>query len=103
MSTSPSVRLPLPEAAEHAGVHISTLRRRIHRGELPAVSIGNRHFVSLADLDNPSQPAPVPVAPKQVRTAAFDELEAAARRVAASAPPLSADQRARLASLLGGA
>ncbi|WP_157884173.1 hypothetical protein [Arthrobacter alpinus] len=35
--------------------------------------------------------------------APIDELEVAAKRVAASAPLLSADQRARLAFLLGGA
>lgn len=102
MSTSTPVRLTLREPAANTGLHIATVQRRIHRGELPAVSIGNRHLVAAVDLDAAILPMLVPVVSKQVTTTSLDALEAAAIRVAAAAPPLSAQQRARITSLLGG-
>jgi excisionase family DNA binding protein len=103
VSTLTPDRLTLPEASIYCGKHVATIRRRIHSGELPAVRIGRRHCVLSSDLDNLFTPVAVPVVPRHVSTGPFEDLEAAAKRVAAMAPPLSADQRARIASLLGGA
>ena len=95
-------RVNLCGAAERSNCSVATVRRRIADGSLPAVLQGNKHEVDVADLDRVF--APVPVTPKRdAAAAALEALEAAARRVAAQAPPLSFEQRARLTELLGGA
>jgi hypothetical protein len=112
-STAEPVYLDLRTAAERKRCSVATIRRRIHSGLLPAIKNGVMHQVSVADLD--AAFAPVAVVPKSAmgprravnRIAAGEtamaRLHAAAVELADAAPPLSADQRARLVSLLGGA
>ena len=96
------LRLDVRGASTHSRRSVATVRRRIADGSLPAVLNGNKHEVDVADLDRVFMP--VRVVPKRdAAAAAFDALEVAARRVAAEAPPLSFEQRARLIELLGGA
>lgn len=76
---------------------VDTLRRKIKRGILPAALVGGRYLMERSDLEALVQ------AVARTRATEFDELEAAAKRVAAAAPRLNTDQRARLATLLGGA
>ncbi len=85
--------LSLQEAVTDGYGAYSTLRSWIAKGTLPAVKIGGRVKVLRADLDAlavPKQPRP-------------ETREAAIARVLADAPTPNADQRRRLASILGGA
>lgn len=96
-----SVRLPILAAAARHRVAPITVHRRIRAGVLPAVLVGNHYEVAIADLDRVFAPRPV------VHTRKSDgllaDLERAAERVAAEAPPLSEAARERLRELLGGA
>ena len=86
--------LSLQEAVGLGFGAYQTLRKYIAEGRLPAVKIGGRVKVLRADLDALAVPK---------RAAAFEDVEAAVERIAASAPPLTDAQVRRLASLLGGA
>lgn len=90
------VRVPLTKAAQ-IGTYggYSTLRKKVAEGDLPAERVGRRIFVHLDDLD--AMATPVVGHPT---TAA--SIEEAIDRIVASAPRLSAEQRDRLAGLLGG-
>lgn len=51
------VRVPLSVAAPRAGVAVSTLRRWIREGRLPAVRVGAKAIrVSVADIDALTRP-----------------------------------------------
>lgn len=71
-----------------------TLRRYISDGRLPAVKIGGRVKVLRSDLDALAKPA---------READSDKVESAVERIVSAAPPLTTEQRERLAVILGGA
>lgn len=97
MSSTPLVQpiyLTLQQAAAEGYAAYSTLRKYITDGRLPAVKVGSRVKVLRADLEA------LAVA---VRPATFEEIEAAAERLAASAPPLNDAQVRRLSTIFGGA
>ena len=97
MSSTPHVQpiyLTLQQAAAEGYAAYSTLRKYITDGRLPAVKVGSRVKVLRADLEA------LAVA---VRPATFEEIEAAAERLAASAPPLNDAQVRRLSTIFGGA
>lgn len=57
MSDDHVVRVPLSAAAPRAGVSVSTLRRWIREGRLPAVRVGDKAIrVSIADIDALTRP-----------------------------------------------
>ena len=95
MSSTPHVQpiyLTLQQAAAEGYAAYSTLRKYITDGRLPAVKVGSRVKVLRADLEA------LAVA---VRPATFEEIEAAAERLAASAPPLNDAQVRRLSTIFG--
>lgn len=97
MSSTPHIQpiyLTLQQAAAEGYAAYSTLRKYITDGRLPAVKVGSRVKVLRADLEA------LAVA---VRPATFEEIEAAAERLAASAPPLNDAQVRRLSTIFGGA
>lgn len=97
MSSTPHVQpiyLTLQQAAAEGYAAYSILRKYITDGRLPAVKVGSRVKVLRADLEA------LAVA---VRPATFEEIEAAAERLAASAPPLNDAQVRRLSTIFGGA
>lgn len=97
MSSTPHVQpiyLTLQQSAAEGYAAYSTLRKYITDGRLPAVKVGSRVKVLRADLEA------LAVA---VRPATFEEIEAAAERLAASAPPLNDAQVRRLSTIFGGA
>ncbi|KKO82777.1 excisionase [Corynebacterium xerosis] len=86
--------LTLRQAAAEGYAAYSTLRKYIADGRLPAVKVGSRVKVLRSDLDALAVPKRQPT---------FEELEAAAERLVASAPPLSDAQLRRLRAIFGGA
>lgn len=97
MSSTPHVQpiyLTLQQAAAEGYAAYSTLRKYITDGRLPAVKVGSRVKVLRADLEA------LAVA---LWPATFEEIEAAAERLAASAPPLNDAQVRRLSTIFGGA
>lgn len=97
--TTPT-RVRITAAAARHGVSPVTVLRRVRDGRLPAVKRGKRYEVEVADLERVF--APEPVVPARKRDALLDDLELAAERVAAEAPPLSESARERLREILGG-
>jgi hypothetical protein len=93
-------RLSIPAAAARQQVAPITIHRRIRAGVLPAVLVGKRFEVEVADLDRVFAPRPVVMARSGDAVPAL--LERAAQRVAAEAPPLKEAARERLRELLGG-
>ncbi|MBV7293210.1 helix-turn-helix domain-containing protein [Corynebacterium sp. TAE3-ERU16] len=89
-----STFLTLQQAAAEGYSAYSTLRKYIADGRLPAVKVGSRVKVLRTDLD---------ALAVTVKRATFDEIEAAAERLAASAPPLSDVQVRRLSTIFGSA
>lgn len=97
MSSTPHVQpiyLTLQQAAAEGYAAYSTLRKYITDGRLPAVKVGSRVKVLRADLE---------ALAVSVRPATFEEIEAAAEQLAASAPPLNDAQVRRLSTIFGGA
>lgn len=101
-STEPLVALPTPEplislqqAVELGYGGYSTLRAYIADGRLEAVKVGRRYRLRRNDLE--ALQIPAPGRPPE-RTAA----DAAIDRIVAAAPRLTAEQRERLALILGG-
>lgn len=86
--------LTLRQAAAEGYAAYSSLRKYIADGRLPAVKVGSRVKVLRSDLDALAVPKRQPT---------FEELEAAAERLVASAPPLSDTQLRRLRAIFGGA
>jgi hypothetical protein len=91
--------IDLPAAVEQSGYGLSTLRRHINAGHIPAVKIKGRVYVKLEDLD-------AFVAPQPMITADAT-LKDWAERMAAKAPAFRPEQRdvivSAFASALGGA
>lgn len=85
--------ITLQEASKLGYGAYQTLRKYIADGRLPAVKIGARVKVLRSDLDALATP----------KHASFNDIETAAERLAASAPPLTDAQVRRLASIFGGA
>ena len=85
--------LSLQEAVSLGYGAYQTLRKHIAEGRLPAVKIGSRVKVLRTDLDALAVPK---------RASSFADIEAAAERIAASAPPLTDAQVRRLAAIFGG-
>jgi len=88
--------LTLQEAANARRIGYSTLRKWIADGTLPAERIGRRIYVQSAHLDAMASPA-------IGRPRAAEEIDSAVARVVAAAPRLTAEQRERLAVIIGGA
>lgn len=90
--------LLLQEAAEHTGYGVSTLRRHIKDGHIPAVKAKGRIYVRPEDLDAFLTPQPIRVTDAS--------LEAWAERMAAKAPAFRPEQRnvivTAFATALGG-
>lgn len=89
-------RLTLQEAAHARRIGYSTLRKRVADGTLPAERVGRRIYVESAHLDAMAQPV-------VGRPRAATEIDSAVARVVAAAPRLTAEQRERLAAIIGGA
>ena len=85
--------LTLQQAAAEGIAAYSTLRAYIADGRLDAVRVGGRIKVRREDLD--ALVTPVQRGPAR-------EVSAAVKRVVDSAPPLTIEQRERLAVILGG-
>ena len=79
------------EFAEINGVSQSAVRRGVDAGSIPSYKIGGARRIPLSYLEQLQRPG--------------DAIEAAIEQIVAAAPPLSADQRTRIAALLrtGGA
>lgn len=86
--------LNLTDAVELGFGAYQTLRRYIAQGKLPAVKVGGRIKVLRPDLDALAIPS---------GRLTFEEIEAAAERLAASGHPLSDAQVRRLSTIFGGA
>lgn len=82
--------LTLAEAAERSGYGVSTLRRHIKDGGLPAVKAKGRVYIRPDDLEEFAEPVGM--------SSTEESLQEWAKRVAAKAPPFSADQRAIILS-----
>lgn len=89
----------LAQAVEISGRSRMTLYRRIQDGTLPAVKDGNKYLVDEAILRKVFEPQPVVSADERM-AAEYAELQAAARKIAAKAPPLSAAMKQELSSIL---
>lgn len=89
----PSTYLSLQQAAADGYAAYSTLRAYVKDGRLPAVRIGRRLKVRREDLDALAQSA---------RQTASRDAVAAIQRIVDDAPPLTQNQRERLAVILGG-
>lgn len=87
--------LTLQEAADARRIGYSTLRKRVADGTLPAERMGRRIYVDRAHLDAMADPA-------VGRPRAAAEIDSAVARVVAAAPRLTAEQRERLAVIVGG-
>lgn len=83
--------LTIEQAAKRAFSSVSTIKRRIKAGKLPAVRNGRKLYVSEEDLAKLFDVVPVSEEER------FEEL---AKQLAAQAPTLSAERKARLAALL---
>lgn len=97
MSTIPLLldrQISLREAADAGYGSIYTLRRWIKNGSLPAVKIGQKYKVSKTDLESLRHPVDAP------RAEPIDEIKAWAKRVAETAPPLTAEQAADIVAIL---
>lgn len=81
------------EAAERYRVHPRTITRMIARGELPAYRVGRAVRLDPAEVDAAFRAEPN-------RDPAAEAVAAYVARVVDDAPPLTAEQRSRLTSLL---
>ena len=99
MHTSTDNYIDLLAAAERTGCGLSTLRRHIKVGLLPAVKIKGRVHVNPDDLDEFVAPKPILVGETSLRDWA--------QRMAANAPAFRPEQRdvivSAFTSALGGA
>jgi hypothetical protein len=98
MPALPTEYLDLPAAVERSEYGLSTIRRHIKAGSIPAVKIKGRIYIKPTDLDAFVAPEPV-VIPD-------DTLKAWAERMASKAPAFRPEQRdiilSAFASTLGG-
>jgi len=86
-------RFDLKAAAAHSGCSVSTIRRRIAAGDLPAYWEKNKQVVEVANLDAVFAPCRV------VPSSGDIDLDALVRQTVASWPRLTAAQRDVLSSL----
>ena len=91
LTPDPRHLLTIEQAAKRAFSSASTIKRRIKVGKLPAVRNGRKLYVSEEDLAKLFDVVPVSEEER------FEEL---AKQLAAQAPTLSAERKARLAALL---
>ena len=85
--------MTLKQAQEEGYGSISSLRRRIESGKLPAYRTARTLRVKREDLDAMFEP---------VAVTAEAEMQQLAKEVAATAPKLNAEQREQLAAILRG-
>jgi len=99
MPIFPANLIDLPTAVERSEYGLSTLRRHIKAGNIPAVKMKGRIYVNPVDLEAFIAPEPMIVAD--------DTLEDWAQRMADKAPAFRPEQRdlilSAFASSLGGA
>ena len=103
-TSNPNGLLTVQQAAACIPCSESTVKRRIRSGELPATTFGEsgrKYFISPADLEKAMVNAMFGKTAQGVAEQSEDErLEAIARVIAAEAPELTAERKAKLASLL---
>jgi len=85
MAYSPANLIDLPAAVKRCGHSLSTLRRHIKVGHLPAVKIKGRVYVTPEDLDAFVAPEPMVIVDAT--------LKDWAKRMAAKAPAFRPEQR----------
>jgi hypothetical protein len=99
MAYSTTSHIDLPACVERSGYGLSTLRRHVKAGNLPAVKIKGRVYIRPEDLDAFVAPDPMVVVDAS--------LQEWAERMAAKAPAFRPEQRqvilSAFASALGGA
>ncbi|PCC26653.1 hypothetical protein CIK75_02205 [Glutamicibacter sp. BW78] len=102
MATITADTLTLSQAAEIRDADgnrrygsIDTLRRRVKSGALPREMSDGRYVVSRSDLDS--------MRDASAAERAFSELQAAAKRAAAIAPPIAHERRELILAILRGA
>lgn len=91
---SPKGLLTVKQAAAHVPCSESTIKRRIRSGELPAKTLGKsgrKYYIQLEDLEATMVTS---------RSDEDNQIEAIASVIASKAPALSAERKAKLASLL---
>ena len=91
----PSQYIRIEEAAARANVHERTIRMFVRQGKL---TVYQRHG-SRALLFDPDEIDSL-VAVRRIKRPSFEAVEAEARRIATLAPPLTPEQRERIASIL---
>ncbi|MEO3931345.1 helix-turn-helix domain-containing protein [Micrococcaceae bacterium Sec7.4] len=99
VTADPNPSLPLRDAATHTGLSVPVLRRHIRDGVLPATMKGNRYEVTVADLN--TLPERLEERRRAREKACQEELEAVARRIVGTFPPLSEERKKQLSRLLG--
>ncbi|MGQ4600871.1 excisionase family DNA-binding protein [Nocardia sp. R6R-6] len=108
--TQPRRLVSMKAAAEHLGCHYTTIQRRTADGSIPTVRVGRLIRVDLDALEAmeaAAQSGPAPVAEgSRLAAPVPDPRELYADFIAklvADAPPLTADQVARISTLLNSA
>ncbi|MGW5920789.1 helix-turn-helix domain-containing protein [Nocardia fluminea] len=103
--TNRSNYLTINDVADVFHVHPATARRWVHIGEMRAIRIGKCFYVEPAEVDRlrAEGGAPSPAPPPPSATAPGDAWAEYIERVVSAAPPLTADQAARIATLLSSA
>jgi excisionase family DNA binding protein len=102
MSASPSTVIE-PELLELRYLealgygHAQSIRTRIHKGEVPAVRVGNRFKIRREDLHHLTKPV------GHSRPDAEDELDALVKKIVDGFPPLTDGQKKELGQLLAAA
>ncbi|WP_029893358.1 helix-turn-helix domain-containing protein [Nocardia brasiliensis] len=100
--TNRSRYLTINDVADVFDVHPATARRWVHTGEMRAVRIGKCFYVEPAEVERLRAEGGAPaVPPTPPATAPRDAWAEYIERVVSAAPPLSPDQAARIATLLG--
>jgi len=85
--------LDLKEAVELGYGASSTLRLYIRQGKLKALKVGGKTKIRVSDLEAMATPHP---------TAPPESVEQWAQRVAATAPPMTDEQAAKIVAILRG-
>ncbi|MFW0774369.1 hypothetical protein ACLRGI_14490 [Paenarthrobacter nitroguajacolicus] len=93
-SSVESELLDLREVCALGYGHAQSIRSRIHRGEVPAVLVGNRFKIRRDDLHHLTKPA------GPALTDDGGDLDALVQRIVEELPPLTASQKAELGQLL---
>jgi|SRR5699024_4933468 len=81
----------------------TTLTRRIHNDELPAVKVGNRYMVREADLTYLAEPAndvEVKQSSERAMVESFDDLASLSASLVSAWPRLSDERKRELGALL---